>query len=323
MLMESIRTLDLSKISAICITTLAEFANEYGESLPRQLKKVAPGKRITLVAIKPEDTHCQPDTVALGIRRGHIRGPIIIKDCDNQFEVNISPGNWIATYQLEQTGLIDPRNKSYITLGHDGSITGIAEKKILSTSFCCGAYSFAEANDYLEHYDGLAKENKDLYISHIIYKMLLDGIRFRNNPAKNYLDWGTIKDWDRYRSEFATLFVDIDGVLVENSSEYIGKSWGSTPGLKDNISYLNELRNTGKIEIILTTSRPSRARVITERHLKILGFSYDNILFGLKHARRILINDFTPTNAYPSATAINLPRNSNKLRDYLSSTIKE
>jgi hypothetical protein len=36
----------------------------------------------------------------------------------------------------------------------------------------------------------------------------------------------------------------------------------------------------------------------------------------LPHAKRILINDFAPTNPYPTAVAINLERNSSNLQNY-------
>ncbi|MEJ7682686.1 MAG: hypothetical protein WKG06_33480 [Segetibacter sp.] len=35
---------------------------------------------------------------------------------------------------------------------------------------------------------------------------------------KYYSDWGTIEDWDRFKRSYATLFVDLDGTLVKNSS---------------------------------------------------------------------------------------------------------
>ena len=30
-----------------------------------------------------------------------------------------------------------------------------------------------------------------------------------------YYDWGTLEDWNKYKNEFKTLFIDIDGTLLE------------------------------------------------------------------------------------------------------------
>ena len=38
---------------------------------------------------------------------------------------------------------------------------------------------------------------------------------------------------------------------------------------------------------------------------------------GVLHSGRILINDFAATNPYPTSVAINLPRNSKNLKEYL------
>jgi hypothetical protein len=35
------------------------------------------------------------------------------------------------------------------------------------------------------------------------------------------------------------------------------------------------------------------------------------------HCKRYLINDFSASNSYPSAVAVNLERNSNKLEEFL------
>jgi hypothetical protein len=50
--------------------------------------------------------------------------------------------------------------------------------------------------------------------------------------------------------------------------------------------------------------------------MKRIGMGYDNIIMGLPHCQRIVINDFANSNPYPSCTAINLPRNLDKLKEY-------
>ena len=71
------------------------------------------------------------------------------------------------------------------------------------------------------------------------------------------------------------------------------------------------------MRIILTTSRPERYRDVTLQELQDKGIEYDQVIMGLPHSRRVLINDFAKSNPYPSATAINMPRNKNDLKELL------
>jgi hypothetical protein len=47
-----------------------------------------------------------------------------------------------------------------------------------------------------------------------------------------------------------------------------------------------------------------------------------DIITELPHGKRILINDFSNTNPYPSATAVNVVRDSKELADIFSNLIK-
>ena len=52
---------------------------------------------------------------------------------------------------------------------------------------------------------------------------------------------------------------------------------------------------------------------LTEQFKKTLSeynIKYKTIISGCNHAQRILVNDFAPTNPYPSCKAISIPRNS-------------
>lgn len=134
---------------------------------------------------------------------------------------------------------------------------------------------------------------------------------------KNYIDWGTYEDWTKYISQYQTLFIDLDGVLVENSAEYLKPYWGTTDGIKENIEKINELYDSGKVCIIITTSRSTNYGEKTHKQLKKLGVKYHQILYDLPHCKRVIINDFAPSNPYPSCEAINIQRNSKNLSDML------
>ena len=147
--------------------------------------------------------------------------------------------------------------------------------------------------------------------------MMLSGSHFNGLRTSNFKDWGTLEAWNKYKSQYKCLFVDIDGTLVKNSSHHFPPYIGSGEPLQENIDALNKLYYDGKVRIILTTSRPPRYRGMTEEELKNKGIAYDELVMGLPHSQRILINDFAKSNPYPSATAINMPRNKNDLTELL------
>ena len=149
--------------------------------------------------------------------------------------------------------------------------------------------------------------------------MLLDGTPFENSNASHFLDWGTLREWNRFRKEYATLFIDIDGCIVKNSGQFFSPVWGETSAIPENVEYINQLFDSGKAHIILSTSRSKVFADITRKQLDAIGMRYHDIIFNLPHAKRILINDYSGSNPYPSAIAINLDRDSQKLPGLLSS----
>ena len=82
------------------------------------------------------------------------------------------------------------------------------------------------------------------------------------------------------------------------------------------INYLSKLFDEGRTHIVLTTSRPEEYRQITLDELESKGIPYHNLIMGLPHSQRVLVNDFAASNPYPSCVAINIPRNSGDLETY-------
>ncbi|MEI6654564.1 MAG: hypothetical protein WCP45_07335 [Verrucomicrobiota bacterium] len=66
-----------------------------------------------------------------------------------------------------------------------------------------------------------------------------------------------------------------------------------------------------------TTARPKRFEEITRLMLADLGFTDFELLMAINHSRRVLINDYAPSNPYPSAEAINMKRDSDNLKDFI------
>ena len=44
--------------------------------------------------------------------------------------------------------------------------------------------------------------------------------------------------WNLYKSKCKTVFLDFDGVCVNNGSQYFSPKWGETKPLMDNFPYL-------------------------------------------------------------------------------------
>jgi hypothetical protein len=103
---------------------------------------------------------------------------------------------------------------------------------------------------------------------------------------------------------------------VENGSEHWAPKWGESQPLMKNITYLKSLYTTGKYQFILCTSRPEAFREATEIQLRALHFPFDQVLYGMNHCQRILVNDFAITNPYPTAQSITVGRNADDLENY-------
>ena len=250
-----------------------------------------------------------------------ITGSIFIKDCDNDFDTTISDKNAVCISHL--TANINAINKAYVVLNKYGHISSIVEKSVINDLFCVGGYSFADTAVFRSTFDKMFADknfhNQEIYLSHMIQDMILNGEVFDTQEISNYKDWGTLEEWQKYCSEYKTIFLDIDGCLVLSGGEYIGAEWGTTERLTKNISLINKLHDSGKTQIILTTSRKEKYRDKTVKQLEKVGLRYHGIMFGLLHAQRVLVNDYSTSNPYPSAVAINLKRDADELELLLRS----
>jgi len=317
MINEAISGLKLSSVSKIYVTVLKDHIKAHTtlDKLVQSFHDMGIKKDIKPVVLDSA-TQSQPETVYQTLKKEKISGAIFIKDTDNFFVHDIKEENAVTVCDLNDLGLINASNKSYVTFNENQIIDNIVEKKIISSFFCTGGYSFKDADTFCRYFEAL-ENTSSLYISHIIFNMLLDNHFFKAAEIKNLEDWGTAEDWNRFKKKYLTLFVDLDGVIVKNSGRYIGNEWGTTQGIEKNIKCLNTLYNTGKVKIIITTSRAAVCSDITKQQLKENGLKYDQIIYDLPHAKRILINDFANSNSYKSCDAINLPRNAETLDEIL------
>ena len=275
------------------------------------LKKIFPESEVLVI---DELTKGQADTVFKMIEYFEVKDSFLIKDSDSYFETLInyeSNKNYISVCDARKVPHIKLHNKSFAEISEQNYIIRTSEKEIISGQFSCGGYFFSNSQEYITNY----KKYEDMsiigeyFISNIIDVMIDSEIVFQPMECTNFEDWGTYEDWIAYRKTKSTYFFDIDGVIYENGSEYWKPKWGENKIFEKSKDKINELFEKGNL-IILVTSRPESFREITTKQLEKDDLKFHQLIMGIFHGTRILINDFSDTNPYPAAKAINTKRNS-------------
>lgn len=322
MLTAAIAQLPLNSFDEIYVVCLKEHLERF--PVRQQLKEaLLPEVYAALHVMTIEESLSQPHTVAQALDLIGGDFSFLVKDCDNTFgldmPLNEQQADAVVCALLEDYPEVRAANKSYLTTyGHQ--VVNLAEKKVISDRFCVGGYFFASSKYYLSVWNKVPPEirlNESFHLSHLIYRSIMEGRVVETIGACGYEDWGTQQDWERYCDTFATLFVDVDGVLVENAATDHSPYPGETRLLTENVAFLKSQK---RLTLVFTTSRPEKFRSETVAQLQAAGLKYHTLLMGLPHARRVAVNDHRPGEAYrPSAIGISLPRDSNELKQALRS----
>ena len=285
------------------------------------------GSRLHIVVL-PDFTSGQADTVFEAIAAARITGPVLIKDSDNYlaWDDHDDVLNFVVAGNLSR--LRDTTNvaaKSYVLLDKNDIVQDIVEKRIISGTFCAGAYQFASAEAFSAAFLDMSKNEgleKETYVSHVIaWMMARQGQIFRGYEATGYEDWGTLREWRARQKRFSTLFCDLDGVLVRNIGQFGSRRWdNSLEPIVENLQALRAAHDKGAQIIIVT----ARSEAFHQRIMELLeahGIHPHAIITGCRHSHRVMINDYAATNPYPSCSAVSLPRDgalAPYLQDYLS-----
>ncbi len=321
MLTEAIRGLNPRQYNRVVIVALESHEREYRFSGPLVEEIAAeygiPEGAIEVLLLKRE-TRSQPETIYEGLKQARVHGAFLVKDSDNYFLMPQIPStNSVAVIDLNTSKPILVGNKSYIRRRPEGSIQSIVEKQVVSNLFCCGGYFFEEAGEFCRHFE-LLKDQHGLYPSTIVQSLIDKGAGFRSVEAAHFEDWGTLPDWIAFKNTYATLFVELDGVIVLDSYRHFEPRWGSTEALRRNVATINRLYDSGKVEIILISSRRKEFAHVTEEQLRKNSIKYHRLVFDLPTGcRRILVGGFSENNPYEAACAINLRVNDDRLDEYL------
>ena len=236
-----------------------------------------------------------------------------VNDCDSFFDFEIPNNSTFAVYAdlHNYPNLSHIYAKSFI-LKDDNTVIDIIEKKISSEYICIGGYGFASSDQFKRHYHKVKiAAVSEVFISHVMKSMIDEDINILAIEGKNYTDCGTYDSYIDHMKKHVTIFCDIDGVIFKNQSRYFKNSHHQPPTFNQNaIDFIKNKISNGAT-VIFTTARKEDAREATEAGIRLAGIENFQVIYGLPHAPRLLINDVHYSNPWPTATAINAPRNDN------------
>lgn len=310
MITESIKKLDLNNFSEIIITHLEEHLQfNFKNRVIDEISKlgIIPVKFLSL-----KSSNSVVETIKKTIEKLNIVDPIFIKDSDNSFDVqlNFNDCSFVCVSKINESK-INYANKSFVEFNHENILTNIQEKKIISDCFVTGGYFIKNPKIF----EDFIINDDEKYISDIIKNMIDLDEKVLINHVKNYLDWGTIEDWNEYKRQFKTLFIDIDGVLFNQPSDI--SSTYNIEYNENNLNYIKNLSLKENIKIIFTTARGNNQKLELEQKLSSDGIKFEHIITGLFHSERVIINDYSDTNPYPTCSAINIKRNDDNIKNIL------
>lgn len=310
MIVASACNLDVRGVGRIVAVVLREHIDKYisDDELRRRLGAICDDVKVCVIGGRTEDT---VETLCAGIEMAGVSGPFVTKDVDNEFSAEVSEGNFVAAVSFGDPLKIHTHNKATMEV-EAGTVVRIEEKRVIGEVFACGMYGFGSARQFVDKAREVRERGTPLYVSQVVGAMIRGGENFSARMASEYSDWGTLGDWLCYVREHRTVFCDLDGVLVENTSRWLREEKPRAE-IASNVARIRELASGGKCQIVITTARPECARGEVVRELREYGIPFDQLVMGLWHCRRQIVNDYSATNPYPSCEAINIPRGSDEL----------
>lgn len=192
---KSILGFDLKRFDNIFFTILKKHDERFRISDILNLQFHRLGIDNARVVVLDNPTKDQAETIFKTISKEGIEGCIFIKDADSYFSTEISNDNSVAIYPIEELDTLAPKDKSYVAVDDMFYVTNIIEKSIIGHHISAGGYQLM-ASDFIQYYKKLHHMGK-LYLSHIVYAMLLDKKSFRPMLVEEYKDWGTANDLKR------------------------------------------------------------------------------------------------------------------------------
>jgi len=296
----------------ITIGILAEHDVQFNAS--SHIFAAIPGCSIVLLK---ERTKGPADTVYQILERIGQESPFLVKDCDSYFISDIPDNNYVCVSHISNHEILKKlASKSFVKYNDQGIITDIVEKQVVSDTFCVGGYKFNSMKKYMETFQKLSAKTDEIFVSHIIQDMLMNGETFITNNVRSYVDVGTQADWEEFNNK-PVIFCDIDGTLIKAQSRFGKYNYDTDPiVLEGNYNRIMEYYQNGA-QVIFTTAREETYYQPTKRMLESLGFAGCLLVMGLNNSARIVVNDYNDANPYPRAIAYNIKRDHDNLKDIM------
>jgi len=323
MLVAGLNQIPLEKFDRVIVTITRQQAETFDAEIV--LQQAFEGVNNFDLCILSNWTNGPYETINETIDKSQVTGAVVIKDADNfvSFDLhNLTSGtNFIVGCSLSQCHVAQPQNKSFIKVNDQGFVSDIVEKSIQSNMICVGIYGFSDAQEFQRSGRDLMEEQApspgEVFVSHVIARMIQkNSTAFRYISAISFEDWGTAVEWSQVQSNHKTIFIDLDGVLLKNRGRLGVLNWQNSMELiGENVSRLKELFDLGA-QIVITTARPEQYSMFIRELLLEHGIDVYAVVTGLNHAPRLIVNDFAPTNPFPSCSAISVPRDSS-IRAYV------
>lgn len=195
---DAILGLNTSSFDRIYYTVLRKHVERFyiDEMMKLQFKRL--GLDNVSVVVLNEPTVSQTETLYQTIKKAKIEGAIFIKDADGYYKAEVTRTNGIALFPLEKMEIVNPRNKSYVSVDDMYYITNVIEKKVIGHYFNAGGSCFEDASLFCKYYEQLKAKSPKVYVSHIIYQMLLDRYQFRPIEVEQFKDWGNTSLYEYY-----------------------------------------------------------------------------------------------------------------------------
>jgi hypothetical protein len=276
------------------------------------------------VLVLDEPTASQSETVAVALERLLPTGSFLVKDSDNFFVVAAEgqEENFVAVDSLNNHDLINPRNKSYLEVDHNGLVMNIREKEVIGDLFSVGGYCFSDAPVFLEHFKELSRPaleaDGEMFLSDVISSMILHGIPFGTRQVSGYQDWGTVHEWRRSLRRARTLLVALDGFVFERGSNYFRPRFEDVAPNAMAVLALCVAVADGQ-DVRYLSIRPSSLADLTRRQLLDCGAPEGDVVFGLPPTGWELVTAPHPTLPIRTGGALEIepddPNLGPKLRD--------
>ena len=321
MLEKVIDGLEIQNLDRTIITIVKDQIKRYEADL---ILKQAFGDKVE-ICILDDYTKSQSDTVLETIKNMDVSGSFIAKDSDCRVSIEIDTfKNFLVGADLRKhSDVTNIPGKSFLILNEQNMIIDIIEKSVSSNVINLGVYGFRSAELFIEATHQLKEigspDNHDeFWLSHIVSYLIGKEEFFDYKETNHFDDWGTLNEWLDMRRKHKCYFVDVDGVVFKNKGEFGSVNWNTEDiPIIENINFLKKISEKGG-QIIFCTARPESQREKLEKSLKTNGLTWHCIIMNCFHSQRVLINDYAPSNPYPSAIAISLERNEEDLKDLLS-----